>query len=193
MSAAKPVRIRKVDSAETIKALADPLRLRILTLLMGDRERAWTVKEIAASLDQSVTKLYHHVKQLEQAQLILDVETRLVSGIVEHRYAAGQRGLEFDDALYGSPETKDASIANVSYLLDEVRDEVVGYLGRADAEPERMMLSKARLRLTADEADELRAAMENLLAEYTGRRDTKARKALPRHEVLMVMVPQPED
>src|ERR1700750_802967 len=95
----EPMRVRKIDSAEAIKALADPLRLRVLTLLMRDHERTWTVKEIATELGQSVTKLYHHVNLLEQVGLIRDVETRLVSGIVEHRYASGQRGLEFDDAL----------------------------------------------------------------------------------------------
>src|SRR5690349_21212692 len=112
----EPIRVRKIDSAEAIKALADPLRLRVLTLLMGDHDRSWTVKEIAAELEQSVTKLYHHVNVLENAGLIRDVETRLVSGIVEHRYASGQRGLEFDDALYRSSDTRDASLANVANL-----------------------------------------------------------------------------
>src|SRR6476469_1883077 len=107
----EPLRIRKIDSAQAIKALADPLRLRMLTVVMGDHDRTWTVKEIASELGQPVTKLYHHVNTLEQAGLIRDVETRLVSGIVEHRYASGQRGLEFDDSLYRSPDTRDDTIA----------------------------------------------------------------------------------
>jgi DNA-binding transcriptional ArsR family regulator len=188
----QPLRVRKIDSAEAIKALADPLRLRLLTLLMGDHDRSWTVKEIAGELDQSVTKLYHHVNVLEQVGLIRDVETRLVSGIVEHRYASGQRGLEFDDALYRSADTRDASLANVSYLLDEARDHLVGYLGSESADPERVMIAKARLRLTPDEADELRTAMDELVEKFQSRR-AKQRATVPRTEVLIVMHPAPGD
>jgi DNA-binding transcriptional ArsR family regulator len=182
--------VRKVDSAEAIKALADPLRLRLLTLLMRDHDRSWTVKEIAAELDQSVTKLYHHVNVLEQAELIRDVETRLVSGIVEHRYASGQRGLEFDDALYRSSDTRDASLANVAYLLDEARDDLVGYLGSDAADPERVMIARARLHLTPDEADELRATIDELVERFRRTR-SKQRRTVPATEVLIVMHPAP--
>ena len=184
----KPLRVRKIDSAEAIKAMADPLRLRVLTLLMHDHERSWTVKEIAAELGQSVTKLYHHVNMLEQVGLIRDVETRLVSGIVEHRYASGQRGLEFDDALYRSAETRDASLANVSYLLDEARDDLVNYLGSEAADPERVMFAKARLRLTQDEADQLRTSIDELVEQFRSKR-SKGRSTAPRTEVLIVMHP----
>jgi DNA-binding transcriptional ArsR family regulator len=184
----KPPRVRKIDSAEAIKALADPLRLRVLTLLMGDHERSWTVKEIAAELEQSVTKLYHHVNMLEQVGLIRDVETRLVSGIVEHRYASGQRGLEFDDALYRSSDTRDASLANVSYMLDEARDELVSYLGSEAADPERVVIAKARLRLTQNEVDELRASIDELVDRFRSKR-SKERRTVPRTEVLIVMHP----
>jgi DNA-binding transcriptional ArsR family regulator len=186
--APKPLRVRKIDSAEAIKALADPLRLRVLTLLMRDHERSWTVKEIAAELEQSVTKLYHHIKQLEQAELIRDVETRLVSGILEHRYATGQRGLEFDDALYRSPDTRDATIANVSYVLDEARDHLVGYLSGEHADPDRVVIAKSQLRLTQDEADELRTSIDALVDRFRTER-SKTRRSGPRTEVLIVMHP----
>jgi len=189
MSAPKgPLRVRKIDSAEAIKALADPLRLRLLTLLMRDHERSWTVKEIAAELDQSVTKLYHHVNVLEQVELIRDVETRLVSGIVEHRYASGQRGLQFDDALYRSSDTRDASIANIAYMIDEARDHLVAYMGSEAADPDRVMIAKSRMRLTQDEADELRAAIDELV-ERMGRARSNRRNTAPTTEVLIVMHP----
>lgn len=193
MSAAKkPLPVRKIDSAEAIKALADPLRLRMLTLLMSDHDRSWTVKEIAAELHQPVTKLYHHVNTLEQAKLIRDVETRLVSGIVEHRYASGQRGLEFDDALYRSPDTRDASLANISYLLDEARDDLVSYLSSETADHERVVIAKSRLRLTRAEADELRASIDELVKRLESQR-SKQPKTAERTEVLIVMHPAPRD
>jgi DNA-binding transcriptional ArsR family regulator len=193
MSAAKePLPVRKIDSPEAIKALADPLRLRVLTLLMRDHDRSWTVKEIAAELGQPVTKLYHHVNTLEQAALIRDVETRLVSGIVEHRYASGQRGLEFDDALYRSSDTRDASLANVSYLIDEARDDLLGYLRSETADPERVVVAKSRLRLTPEQADELRASIDQLIDKFQKQRPTR-RKSVPRTEVLILMHPEADD
>ena len=78
-----PERQRVIDSAEAIKAIADPLWFRLLQLLMTSADRSWSVKEMAAALEQPVTKLYHHVKILESAGLITDVESRLVSGIVD--------------------------------------------------------------------------------------------------------------
>jgi DNA-binding transcriptional ArsR family regulator len=184
----KPIRVRKIDNAEAIKALADPLRLRVLTLVMRDHDRTWTVKEIATELEQSVTKLYHHINILEQAGLIRDVETRLVSGIVEHRYASGQRGLEFDDALYRSSETRDASLANVSYMLDEARDDLVNYLASETGDPERVTIAKARMRLTPDEVDELRTSIEELIDRFRSKRP-RARGTAPRTEVLIVLHP----
>lgn len=184
--------IRKIDSPEAIKALADPLRLRVLTLLMRDHDRSWTVKEIAAELGQPVTKLYHHVNTLEQAALIRDVETRLVSGIVEHRYASGQRGLEFDDALYRSSDTRDASLANVSYLIDEARDDLLGYLRSEAADPERVVVAKSRLRLTPEQADELRASIDELIDKFQKQRPTR-RKSVPRTDVLILMHPEADD
>jgi DNA-binding transcriptional ArsR family regulator len=191
-SAKKPLHVRKIDSPEAIKALADPLRLQVLTLLMNDHDRSWTVKEIAAALEQSVTKMYHHVNTLEQAGLIRDVETRLVSGIVEHRYASGQRGLEFDDSLYNSSDTRDASLANVTHMLEEARDDLIAYLGSEDADHERVMIAKARLRLTQDEADELRTSIQVLMDRFQAQR-SKRRKTGPRTDVLIVMHPASDD
>jgi hypothetical protein len=39
-------------------------------------------------------------------------------------------------------------------MLDEFRDDLVSYLGSDTADPERVVVAKARLRLTQDEADE---------------------------------------
>ncbi|HWB65574.1 MAG TPA: helix-turn-helix domain-containing protein [Mycobacteriales bacterium] len=188
-----PTRVRKVDSAEAIKALADPIRLKVLSLLMSDHSRAWTVKEIAAALHQPVTKLYHHVNLLAQAKLIRDVETRMVSGIVEHRYASAQRTLEFDDSLYGSPETRDASLANIANLVNQSRDALLDYLGRDDADLDRVLVHQGRIRLSAAEAAELNDAVLDLLKTFEHRRRTKARDAQPRTRVLVLLHPEPTD
>ena len=167
MSAATspPSGTRVIGDAPALKALSDPLRLRVLHLLMRHAERTWTVKEIAAEFGQPPTKLYHHIKLLEQADLIRDVETRVVSGIVEHRYQTAQRSLQFDDALFGSPSTRDDSIAHAAAVLTECRDDYIDYLSRPDADTSRMMLAKGLFRLSAAEAQALQERLEGWFDE----------------------------
>lgn len=185
----RPLDARVVNDAEALKALGDPLRLRILHTLMGEPRRAWSVKEIAALLDQPVTKLYHHVKQLEQVALIVDVETRMVSGIVEHRYQAGQLSLQFDESLFGSPATRDASIHQAAVIVDETRDELVAYLTDPDSDIDAVHLSKAYVRLTPDELRELTAELGRLVDGFGAHRSDPAREQLPRTSVLFVVHP----
>src|SRR5205085_3177564 len=61
------------------------MRIR-MGLLMLDGGR--TVKELAAALDVPTTRLYYHMKILEQHGLVEVVERRMVSGIEERRYRA---------------------------------------------------------------------------------------------------------
>ncbi|MDQ1698918.1 MAG: hypothetical protein QOG34_781 [Frankiaceae bacterium] len=186
----EPRKVRVINDPEALKALGDPLRLRILHSVMREPRRAWSVKEIAALLEQPVTKLYHHVKLLEQVGLIVDVETRVVSGIVEHRYQSGQLSLQFDDALFGSPVTRDASIQQAATLVEESRDELVTYLSRPDADIDAVHLSRAYVRLTLDEARAVMAELERLVDDFAAHKDDPAREGLPRTAMLFLVHPQ---
>jgi DNA-binding transcriptional ArsR family regulator len=87
----------EIDSVEGLRALADPVRLAILSALEArgpdDEFPVMSVKEMAQRLAEPQTKLYRHVKQLEAAGLIEVAATRMVSGILEQRYRARQRDL----------------------------------------------------------------------------------------------------
>jgi DNA-binding transcriptional ArsR family regulator len=185
----QPPEVRVVNDADSLKALGDPLRLRILHTVMREPRRTWSVKEIAAALEQPVTKLYHHLKQLEQAGLVVDVETRIVSGIVEHRYQTGQLTLQFDDSLFGSPATRDASIHQAATLVDETRDELVAYLSAPGADIEAVLLSRAYVRLTPDEANAVKTELDRMIDGFRARKDDPDREGLPRTSMLFVMHP----
>jgi DNA-binding transcriptional ArsR family regulator len=92
-----PEETKAVD-VDILRAMADPTRLAILSLLMDARPDlpVMSVKEIAARLGEPQTKLYRHVKHLEAAGLIRVAATRMVSGILEQRYQASQRDLQLD-------------------------------------------------------------------------------------------------
>jgi DNA-binding transcriptional ArsR family regulator len=185
----KPERTRVVDSADAIKALADPLRLRLLQLMMGSSGHSWSVKELAAGLDQPVTKLYHHMRLLEAASLITDVESRLVSGIEEHRYRASQQSLKFDESLFTTPETRDDSIAQVEALVDTSRDALVDYLHGEHVESDQVLVSKSTARLTAEEIDTVTRTVEELIAGFVRARDDAERTTGPRSTMLVLFHP----
>jgi DNA-binding transcriptional ArsR family regulator len=90
-----------ITTVEQLKALADPTRMAILEQLMSSSQvlPVMSVKELAEALREPQTKLYRHVKVLESAGLIRVAATRMVSGIAEQRYQAGQRDLDFAAGL----------------------------------------------------------------------------------------------
>src|SRR5438094_555513 len=85
---------------ETLKVLADPLRMLVL---MEASEKERTVKELAAILDVPQTRLYYHVRMLEKHGLLRVAGRRMVSGIEERRYAATARSWTVADELISDP------------------------------------------------------------------------------------------
>lgn len=74
-----------LEDLEKIKSVADPLRVKVLKILIG---RQATVKQIADFLGQSSAKMHYHVKELERQELIQLVETIEKGGILEKYYRA---------------------------------------------------------------------------------------------------------
>src|SRR5688572_2626952 len=87
-----------LESLDAIKAVADPLRIRIL---FETTYFSRTVKELAALLDVPQTRLYYHVKLLERHGLLTVVERRMVSGIEERRYQSPTNGFTISPKLIG--------------------------------------------------------------------------------------------
>lgn len=85
-----------LTSLDQVKALADPLRQRILRAICCDPA---TTKQIATELGEKPTRLYHHVDQLEKAGLIELVETRPNRGTVEKYYCAVASQFRIDQDL----------------------------------------------------------------------------------------------
>ncbi len=172
----EPVGVRDVADAETLKALADPLRLSILAALMRGasvRPRVMSVKELAAELSEPQTKLYRHVKLLEATGLIRVAASRLVSGILEQRYQAGQSDLRFGPGLMRDEATADETVALVSALFDQYRDRFLAARRadqvRADFPPgesyRKSVMSLAEVRVPVARAAAIRVRLQDLIEE----------------------------
>ena len=77
-----------VDSADALKALADPTRSTIILLL---EERAASISQLAIALERPKGSVGHHVKALEAAGLIRVVRTRQVRAMTEKFYGRTAR------------------------------------------------------------------------------------------------------
>ena len=77
--------IYKIQDYDHLKTLADARRLVILRLLMA---QAMTVSQLGQVLDMHPAQARHHLKQLEKADLVELVDTRVVRGFVEKYYRA---------------------------------------------------------------------------------------------------------
>lgn len=116
--------VRVIDDLETLRLLTQPVRLKIVEVLRS-ASGPLSVKELAAALGTTQTKLYYHVNLLEGANLIRVAATRLVSGIVEKRYAAASYRIAVDRALL-SPSTSggDGLEVLLAIMFDQVRTEI---------------------------------------------------------------------
>lgn len=148
------------DTVAEMRALAHPLRLRIMELFA---EAPRTTKQVADLLGQPPTRLYHHVAALERAGLLRLKETRKNRGTVEKWYESISRTL-------GSPlrdpkrKTSAADTKAVALtVLEQSRQEVVKAMGRPDAEPPML----ARLVMSAPPAlmPEIRTRLFGFLKE----------------------------
>lgn len=169
---------RVIDDPETLRLIADPLRLRVLELL---RQEPRTVTELAELLDVQRTKLYYHVKLLEAHDLIVVDETRLVSGIPEKRYRVTAYRLSVDKTILGAPGSGDAPLdVYLSMVLDEVATEIRRSVrsGLIDLEfthedviaPRRVMIGRQWYRLTDRDVTRFQERYKVFLDELSGQR-----------------------
>ena len=170
-----PFTVMTVRDVETLRALSDPLRLRILETMVQRLGPAWSVKELAAALGVPQTRLYHHIDLLAERGLVVPVERRIVSGIVETRYRAAASAFQLDRRLLFAPteESQSALHQTLASVFDRSRDEIwaaveQGAVDAADSAPpeRRLLLSRGILRLPPARVAELRERLMALIAEF---------------------------
>jgi DNA-binding transcriptional ArsR family regulator len=80
--------ITEIEDPRLVKALAHPLRIRILGIL---ERRSATPKELAEMLEVPLENLSYHVRALRDFGFIKLERRRMVRGAVEHRYGVVAR------------------------------------------------------------------------------------------------------
>jgi aminopeptidase len=88
--------ISVLSDLEKVKAICDPLRIKLLKLLI---HQDLTAKQLACHVQQSSSKIHYHVKELEKQGLIELVHTAEKGGILEKYYRAVANNYFIDQSL----------------------------------------------------------------------------------------------
>jgi DNA-binding transcriptional ArsR family regulator len=113
--------ITDIDDPRYVKALAHPLRIRILAML-ADRQASPV--QLSAKLDATLGTVAYHVRTLHSLGLVELVDTRQRRGATEHYYRAREHPRFPDDAWAGlAPVAKQRML---SAMLQQVGEYVTG-------------------------------------------------------------------
>ena len=139
------------------RALADPLRIRLVEWLM---ERPRSARELADCAGLPADRLYYHLGQLEQAGLIEVAEyRRLARGKAERVYAPTEAEPPGHDA---SPQETAAFLG--SMLEATTMDITAAFQAKQAGRRREVDVTRAALRLTDEALAELRGQLTQIAA-----------------------------
>lgn len=168
--------VHELTTLEQLRAVSDPLRIAIFRLL---REREQTVKDLCETLNESSTRLYYHVGELERVGLVRLVRTETKAGVVHKYYRSVAQFLNVPTSLLddtsGSPEAA-AAIEWFSSMLDLGSMDVRQAFGDKGFAFDRSLIFVTRnyIRTTPDRAREFVRRLEELQAEFLSADDEDA-------------------
>jgi DNA-binding transcriptional ArsR family regulator len=146
---------RRAATAEEARAIASPLRLRIMRLCM---DAPLTNRQIAQALDRDPASVLYHVRRLVRTGFLAPCEERRgTRGAREVPYRSTGKSwrIEVVDETQGRANTA----ALVEAFIDDARR-----VGAENVEAARL-----GLRLTPEEHEELKQRLGELLDEFAGR------------------------
>ena len=148
--------VRELRSQAELRAVADSTRRRILSLL---RTRAASTTELAEALGQPRGTVGHHLKVLEEANLVRVVRTRKVRALTEKYYGRLARlyRIVADDS-----EPFDAASLG-ALMLRQAADEVAPDAGKDD-DPSSLVVVHARV--AVDDARAFARKLEELASDF---------------------------
>ena len=153
---------RRAATLQEARALAHPLRLRILRLCV---DQALTNGQLAAALGQRPATVLHHVRTLVAAGFLAEQEWRRGRrGSTEKPYRATGKSAQLDQAMSGAGALK-AVFEAVAAEIDEAGPDAV-------IEGVRMPM-----RLRQEQLDDLLARIRDLLATFPAPDEYLARES----------------
>lgn len=169
-----------IEDLERLKAISDPLRMRLLEEL-ASRERS--VTELASSMSTTRHRLYYHVRILEKLGLIVQTGSRLVSGTEERLYRSAARSFVISESI--SPSVLSGTVAGM--FQQSLREVEVAMLGpKADDGPV-VEVIRGTGDMTAEQHEHFVSRLKDLFVELEESDATGASSR--RYSLLVSMAP----
>lgn len=161
-----PFTTKEIRDSETLRAIAHPLRMRLLDSLRAHGPA--TASELGRSLGESSGSTSYHLRQLERYGFVVDDDEQASKR--ERRWKAAHDVTSFRTSLL---EDGGGVLMNVvkQQMADHLFGNVRGYLEAELGEPwrEAFGASDYFLRLTAEDARQLGKDMDELINGYVDR------------------------
>jgi DNA-binding transcriptional ArsR family regulator len=152
--------ITDIDDPRYVKALAHPLRIRILAMLA---DRVASPVQLAGHLDATLGTVAYHVRTLHGLGLVELVDTRQRRGATEHYYRAREHPRFPDDAWAGlAPVAKQRML---SAILQQIGQYVAGSAAAGGFDHADAHMTRMSLRLDDRGFKQLAAASRKWLRE----------------------------
>jgi DNA-binding transcriptional ArsR family regulator len=164
-----------IEDLDSLRALADPTRLQIIELLV----KPLSVKEIAEEMAVPRTRLYHHIKTLEQNGLIHVVGERKARALNERVYVAAAKEFRPGPGILEEATGDEMAEALLTTVLDTTRADFIRAVRsgvvRLDQIGEHQLLAVGRclVRLPEAKAEKFAREVEDLVRRMN-EEDTQA-------------------
>ncbi len=164
----EPAEVFWIEDGETFELLADSTRLEILELTMVPR----SVTEIAEAMRVPRTRLYHHVRLLEESGLIAVASTRQAGAMTEKVYQAAALSYQPGKAFLESAAPRQQADAVLASLFNTTRadflraleDRAFGLEDQPGAR--RVSLARRLLRLRPERLAQMIDELEELFERF---------------------------
>lgn len=158
--------MKRIDKLEMAKLLLDVRRRSILDIA---RDQAVTVAQMAEAMQEKPSRLYYHVKMLEEAGLLELVETKQHGNLIEkyYRTVKGQTSFRLDPGLLGTHS--DEVMAQVIQVLEPGLTLLESEMKKNDPAPEKQVdLSISLKSLTGRQWLEAKQTIQDTLSNLNG-------------------------
>jgi DNA-binding transcriptional ArsR family regulator len=170
----QPMETFMIQDLETLRLLADPLRTQIIEILV---QEPLTVRQVADRLGLTPGKLYYHVNLLEKHGLLVVVETRMVSNMLEKVYRSVSDDFDVEPSLlsFTTDQGKESLRSIFAGTLDATREDLARSLEArafnlehrgAQQQPRKVILNRDIARLTEEQAEKFADRLEQLIKEF---------------------------
>jgi DNA-binding transcriptional ArsR family regulator len=152
--------ITDIDDPRYVKALAHPLRIRILAMLA---DRSASPVQLSAQLDATLGTVAYHVRTLHNLGLVELVDTRQRRGATEHYYRAREHPRFPDDAWAGlAPVAKQRML---SAMLQQIGQYVTASAAAGGFDRAEAHMTRRSMQLDARGFEQLAATTRKWLGE----------------------------